>query len=1518
MLDAPQRVSPRPNPPSSRPPARSDKPARLLAAARTLLGTLQAGRPLSATVLRTALTEAFGATDADGAWAWRDAYDASEAAVVLFVRRYGMAMRRQAGAGPQGPTAMLAMLERLAALEPSHTRRSEEQIRLQQFSTPLPLAYAAVQAAAIRPSDLVLEPSAGTGMLAVMAHCALRETAGRNLHLNELAPTRAGLLIRLFPNVSVNRHNAESIADRLPGYSPSVVLMNPPFSVSPGVQRRRLDADLRHIRSAFSMLPPGGRLVAITSHSCLPGNPAWQSAFHNVDPPGEAVFSMAIDGRAYARHGTSFDTRLTVLDRLTAEERDKADSIPSLDFGDTAVDAAELLDAVLSHVPPRRPLAPKPASRPASDGFTLKPPPSTARNGNAATPDRRREERPAPTTVWGPVADLEYGSPSAAGETSGYDTSDTRAPAPSGPYEAWTPATVAIPGAHPHPTSLVQSAAMAAVSHPRPAYRPKLPVSIVTEGRLSDAQLESVILAGQAHQRRLPAHYRIGETWETLKRIVGPADSNPVDGGPADDRPVRTADDEVLSSPIRFRRGWMLGDGTGCGKGRQVAGIVLDQWLRGNRRALWLSASDKLLEDARRDWAALGGLESDVIPLGKIKRGRPIPSNQGILFATYATLRSPARQGRQSRLKQIVEWLAGGLDEQHRHAFSGVVVFDEAHAMANAAGSKGSRGEVAPSRQGRAGLRLQNALPDARVLYVSATGATTLAGLAYAQRLGLWGTDETPFEQRTDFVFAMESGGVAAMEVVARDLKALGLYQARALSYDGVEVELLEHALTGEQRRIYDAYANAFKIIHANLQQALESTGISSAERTLNRNAKSAALSAFEGSKQRFFGHLLTSMKCPSLIRAVEADRDAGRASVIQLVSTGEALMERRIAEVPASEWNDLNIDLTPRESILSYLAHAFPVQLQQPYTDQEGNLMARPVHDDDGNPVLSQEAVAARDRLIEQLAALPPVPTALDQILHHFGDEAVAEVTGRSRRVLKIVDTGGERLALKSRPASANLSETAAFMEGSKKILVFSMAGGTGRSYHADLGCGHTARRIHYLLEPGWRAEQAIQGLGRTHRTHQASAPAFRPVTTDVKGERRFIATIARRLDSLGALTRGQRDSQTSLGGADAQLFKARDNLESLYARAALRQFYGALWAGYIPDWSLDRFEAATGLKLTYEGNLKDDLPPMPKFLNRLLALPIDEQNALFAQLEERIDANIEQAMEAGTFEQGVENILADSLRAASREVLQAHDRTGASTELVEIVRKDRLKPVTADAALQMRDRALRFGDTVALLVNGRSKRAAVRIPAPSRMLDDGGVQRRVRLLRPASRDTTAEKSLAASHWREADEAQWRALWDAEVQSLPTHTESRLWLVTGLLLPVWDRLPKDDLRVRRLTADDGEALIGRVMNPEQAVALRGAFGLGAGPMPDAAEVHRALTQRGAPFGLANGWRLVRRRFMGAERIEVEGPVDTDLPVLKRLGCVTEIVSWRTRVFAPGADVIRRLLDRYPLGAPGA
>ena len=922
----------------------SDRAAAIFRAAGALLPCLQSGRPVDAGVLRAAMTESFGGSDAEGFWNWKDAYEASEIAQLLFLRRFGASMQKRAGT----PAALCAMLEKLAVLLPTHTKRSAESQALQQLSTPIPLGFAAAHAAGLSPSDVVLEPSAGTGLLAVFA-----ELAGASLALNELAETRAALLGLAFSGIGVTGHDAAHIDDHLDtNLRPSVILMNPPFSAGAKVEGRVADAALRHVSSALARLAEGGRLVAITGANLSPDNPAWRDGFIRLQTRGRIVFSAAIDGRVYARHGTSVDTRLTIIDRIPA---DCPDAFPA--SAGKVEDVATLLSWIERDLPPRAPCTPECSA-------SVRPP---ERNG-AYRPVAAKQSAPASNSPIKQADAVELA----------YETCDWQ-PAEGGRltesiYEGYGLQSIRIADAQPHPTALVQSAAMASVAPPKPSYRPHFPAGLVTDGLLSDAQLESVIYAGEAHAGQLAGSWIVDETFDL----------------------VAAAPDDAENA-VRFRRGWFLGDGTGAGKGRQAAGILLDNWLKGRRRALWISKSDKLIEDAQRDWTALGQERLLITPLSRFRQGAKIKLDEGILFTTYATIRSAEREGKASRVNQIVEWL--GRD------FDGVIIFDEAHAMANAATSKGARGDQAASQQGKAGLRLQHALPDARIVYVSATGATSVQNLAYAQRLGLWGGEDFPFATRPEFVQAIEAGGVAAMEVLARDLKALGLYAARSLSYEGVEYEMTPHTLTAEQIAIYDAYAGAFQVIHNNLDAAMQAANITGATGTLNRQAKSAARSAFESSKQRFFSHLITSMKTPTLIAGIDRDLAAGHAAVIQIVSTGEALMERRLADIATEEWADVQVDITPREYVLDYLQHSFPTQLFEEYSDGEGNICSRPLVVD-GKPVQCREAALRRDELIAYLASLPPVPGALDQIIHRFGTDQVAEVTGRSRRIVQ--DRGG------------------------------------------------------------------------------------------------------------------------------------------------------------------------------------------------------------------------------------------------------------------------------------------------------------------------------------------------------------------------------------------------------------------------------------------------------------------------------------------------------------------------------
>jgi len=515
-----------------------------------------------------------------------------------------------------------------------------------------------------------------------------------------------------------------------------------------------------------------------------------------------------------------------------------------------------------------------------------------------------------------------------------------------------------------------------------------------------------------------------------------------------------------------------------------------------------------------------------------------------------------------------------------------------------------------------------------------------------------------------------------------------------------------------------------------------------------------------------------------------------------------------------------------------------------------------------------------------------------------------VAEVTGRSRRIVRKAGSGGlDRLAVEARAGSANLAEAQAFMDDEKRILVFSDAGGTGRSYHADLAARNQRLRVHYLLEAGWKADTAIQGLGRSNRTNQAQPPLFRPIATNVKAEKRFLSTIARRLDTLGAITKGQRQT----GGQG--LFRSDDNLESEHARDALRQLYMLLFSGKVEGCSLQAFENATGLRLTDQGGgLLDELPPITTFLNRLLALTIDLQNTLFGVFEDLLHARIEGAIASGTYDTGVETLTAESLIVSDRRTLYVHPQTGAETQIFTIRRRERNHPFTlAEAFERAEDRH------AVLLVNAKSGRAAVQVPAPSLMLDDGEVERRVRLLRPMERKAIPLAMLEHTQWDPADRDTFIQAWEQELAEIPEFAESDVHIVTGLLLPIWKRLPHESMRVYRLQTDSGERVIGRLVSPAWVAQAADAET----PTIGATDAWAALLDGRTVLALQEGLQLRRARVMGEFRVELTGFTDGMVDRLKAMGLMSEIIAWKLRLFVPtaasGPAILGALMERYPL-----
>uniref|UniRef100_A0A8C6V5N2 Strawberry notch homolog 2 n=1 Tax=Naja naja TaxID=35670 RepID=A0A8C6V5N2_NAJNA len=533
-------------------------------------------------------------------------------------------------------------------------------------------------------------------------------------------------------------------------------------------------------------------------------------------------------------------------------------------------------------------------------------------------------------------------------------------------------------------------------------------------------------------------------------------------------------------------------------------------------------------------------------------------------------------------------------------------------------------------------------------------------------RLGIWG-EGTPFLQRSSvsLVFLLRRG-VGAMEIVAMDMKVNGMYIARQLSFSGVTFRIEEIPLDAAYKDVYNKAAKLWAEALVVFQKAADLIGLES---------RKSLWGQFWGAHQRFFKYLCIAAKVRRLVELAQEELSKGKCVVIGLQSTGEA----RTREVLDENEGHLNCFVSAAEGVfLSLIRKHFPSTKRK---RERGNIIKRKrksllilpallisqtfpaVH-----PALSLlipaptfpslhlalpsllffplflfsflhlrpgacfRSANMKQELLSQVKELGkelPLNT-LDELIDYFGGpEKVAEMTGRKGRVVR---RPGGSVVFESRAEQGlsidhvNLKEKERFMNGDKLVAIISEASSSGISLQADRRVKNQKRRVHMTLELPWSADRAIQQFGRTHRSNQVSAPEYIFLISELAGERRFASIVAKRLESLGALTHGDRRATES---RDLSKYNFENKVRlSLQLSPKLLPF------------KMKQSLLSVGIsckEMRYGFMTMEKDCSITKFLNRMLGLEVDKQNLLFQYFNDTFDYLIARDKKDGKYDMGI-----------------------------------------------------------------------------------------------------------------------------------------------------------------------------------------------------------------------------------------------------------------------------------------
>tara|TARA_R110000824_G_scaffold86938_3_gene214697 strand:- start:3653 stop:11587 length:7935 start_codon:yes stop_codon:yes gene_type:complete len=706
--------------------------------------------------------------------------------------------------------------------------------------------------------------------------------------------------------------------------------------------------------------------------------------------------------------------------------------------------------------------------------------------------------------------------------------------------------------------------------------------------------------------------------------------------------------------------GFIIGDQTGVGKGRVVAGMM--RYAKRNGMVpVFVTAKPSLFYDMMRDLIAIGestpekpfnilatnGMTGDGVvklPDGRVLSGAGKKNAQTLIdavksFGEGKGLTAKVKEGRKkakdvtydgifmtySQFQSVKDGEESARHEPLRElASKSYYVLDEAHEAGGSDGKprkkKGKKDDGEEDALNRATFIRELLADSPGVFYSSATFAKRPSVMDLYMATDMAKAVDGDISKLPE---AVAKGGLPLQQALSAMLAEAGQYIRRERSFDGIEFGTQVVEVASQE---LDDISSSLRVV-SEMYDAIDTESIESIalaggyqiHTDISIGDAGADSTEFHSVLHNLVTNMLLSLKADAVAdAAIESLNKKGKDKEKPVIALSMT-METKLKEMMERDGLDVGdtIDWTFKDLLLKYLDRSREVRIKDPETNKVIQTIF--IKDEDiGEEALIKYKEATA--LIKSLKINAPI-SPIDRIRQRLkaAGKSVREITGRDY-VLDYDDSGKAVISKKAEDERGNagkLKSVDSFNDGSTDALIINGSGATGLSLHASVDFIDQTKRRMIIAEAAGNIDEFMQMLGRIHRTGQVTKPAFTMLMTSAPAENRPAAVTVKKLASLNANVTGASKGKVS--------FDAPDIINTIGDQV-------------VTDWYKDNpeFHSVLGDPINWVGrgaNRKmDKTDAAKKVSGRIIKLPFKEQQRFWAEVSASFEATIDSLNESGT----------------------------------------------------------------------------------------------------------------------------------------------------------------------------------------------------------------------------------------------------------------------------------------------